>query len=55
MRIQSPIADFAEVLQEPTVKVSQVFPQSPSKHHLYIIVKQSAGERAFLFPRDSTS
>ncbi|KIM71364.1 hypothetical protein PILCRDRAFT_93899, partial [Piloderma croceum F 1598] len=43
-RIQSPFTDFAEVLEEPTLQVSEVFTQSPSKDHLYIIVKRSAGE-----------
>lgn len=48
-RIQSPITDFAVALEEPTLKVSEVFAQSPSKDLLYIIVKRSAGECAWIF------
>jgi hypothetical protein len=52
-RIQSPIADFAVALEEPTLKVSEVFAQCPSKDHLYIIVKQSAGNSSLFLHIDS--
>lgn len=47
-RIQFPITDFAAALQEPTLKVSEVFGQSLSVDHLHIIVEQLAGERAWI-------
>ena len=40
-RIQFPNADLAVALEEPTLKVSEIFAQCPSKEHLYIIVKRS--------------
>lgn len=43
--IQSPITDFTKALEEPMLKMSEVFAQSPSKEHLYIIMKR-AGEYA---------
>jgi hypothetical protein len=52
-RIQSPITDFAVALEEPTLKVSEVFAQCPSKDHLYIIVKPSAGKSSLFLHIDS--